>query len=147
MNIQKLKLNDLNPAPYNPRKDLKPGDPEFEKLRRSIETFGFVEPLIVNRRTGNTVVGGHQRLKVLKALGHTEAECVIVDLATADEKALNVALNKVSGDWDDNKLEELLKGLTAAEYDITLTGFDAKELEKIFGEDVTVREDTPPPSD
>lgn len=144
MNIEKLKLSDLNPAPYNPRKDLKPGDPEFEKLRRSIETFGFVEPLIVNRRTGNTVVGGHQRLKVLKKLGHTEAECVIVDLPETEEKALNVALNKVSGDWDDNKLEELLKGLTAAEYDITLTGFDAKELERIFGEDVTVREDTPP---
>ena len=124
MNIEKLKLSDLNPAPYNPRKDLKPGDPEFEKLRRSIETFGFVEPLIVNRRTGNTVVGGHQRLKVLKKLGHTEAECVIVDLPETEEKALNVALNKVSGDWDVPKLDALIADIRMSDFDVTLTGFD-----------------------
>ena len=143
MDIQVMQLESLNPAPYNPRKDLKPTDPEFEKLKASIESFGYVEPIIVNKRTGR-VVGGHQRLKVLKALGKEEAECVVVDLAESDEKALNVALNKVSGEWDDEKLDALMKELAETDLDITLTGFDAKELEKMFGEDVTIKEDSPP---
>ena len=62
MLIEKKKVADLIPANYNPRKDLKPGDPEYEKLKRSMETFGYVEPLIWNKKTGR-VVGGHQRLK------------------------------------------------------------------------------------
>ena len=124
MNIKTLKLSELNPAPYNPRKDLKPGDQEFEKLRRSIETFGFVEPIIVNTRTGNTVVGGHQRLKVLKKLGYTETECVLVDLPETEEKALNVALNKVRGDWDLPKLDALIADIRMTDFDVTLTGFD-----------------------
>ena len=143
MEIQVMPLESLNPAPYNPRKDLKPTDPEFEKLKASIESFGYVEPIIVNKRTGR-VVGGHQRLKVLKHLGKEEAECVIVDLAESEEKALNVALNKVSGERDDEKLDALMKELAETDFDITLTGFDAKELEKMFGEDVTIKEDTPP---
>ena len=61
MNIQKISVDKLNPAEYNPRKDLKPGDKEYEKLKRSIEEFGYVEPVIWNQKTGN-VVGGHQRL-------------------------------------------------------------------------------------
>ena len=60
MNIQKISVEKLNPAVYNPRKDLKPGDKEYEKLKRSIEEFGYVEPVIWNQKTGN-VVGGHQR--------------------------------------------------------------------------------------
>ena len=70
MNIQKISVDKLNPAEYNPRKDLKPGDKEYEKLKRSIEEFGYVEPVIWNQKTGN-VVGGHQRLKVLLDLGQT----------------------------------------------------------------------------
>ena len=68
MEIKRMSLDKLNPAKYNPRKELKPGDPEFEKLKRSIQEFGLVEPIILNKRTGN-VVGGHQRLSVLKAFG------------------------------------------------------------------------------
>ena len=79
MNIQKISVDKLNPAEYNPRKDLKPGDKEYEKLKRSIEEFGYVEPVIWNQKTGN-VVGGHQRLKVLLDLGQTEIDCVVVDL-------------------------------------------------------------------
>ena len=67
MNIQMIPATQLNPAKYNPRKDLKPGDAEYEKLRRSIEEFGYVEPVIWNQRTGN-IVGGHQRFKVLMEL-------------------------------------------------------------------------------
>ena len=103
MNIEKKKVTELLPADYNPRKDLKPGDPEYEKLKRSIEQFGYVEPVIWNGRTGR-VVGGHQRLKVLQDSGITEIECVVVDLPESKEKALNIALNKISGDWDKDKL-------------------------------------------
>ena len=64
MLIEKKNVTELLPADYNPRKDLRPGDPEYEKLKRSIEQFGYVEPVIWNATTGR-VVGGHQRLKVL----------------------------------------------------------------------------------
>lgn len=132
MNIEKLSADLLKAAPYNPRKDLQPGDPEFEKLKRSIDEFGYVEPVIWNKRTGN-VVGGHQRLKVLKYLGHTEVDCVVVDLDEQKEKALNVALNKISGSWDDALLTSLLKDLSESGYDATLTGFDTAEIADLFG--------------
>ena len=142
MEIQKLPIHELHPADYNPRKNLKPGDPEFEKLKRSIETFGNVEPIVWNRRTGN-VVGGHQRLKVLTVLGETHVECVVVDMAEAEEKALNVALNKISGDWDLPHLKDLIDDLKAnGAFDVTLTGFDKYELCNLFPESLAgVRED------
>ena len=96
MNIEKISVEKLLPAKYNPRKDLQPGDPEFEKLKRSITEFGYVEPIIWNKRTG-VVIGGHQRLKVLQHLGYTEVDCVVLDIDEQKEKALNVALNKISG--------------------------------------------------
>ena len=91
MQIEKLKIEQLIPSDYNPRKDLKPGDAEYDKLKRSIEQFGYVEPVIWNKVTGR-VVGGHQRLKVLIDMGITEVECVVVELLETKEKALNVAL-------------------------------------------------------
>ena len=86
MIIEKKNTADLLPADYNPRKDLKPGDAEYEKLKRSIEEFGFVEPVVWNRRTG-FVVGGHQRLKVLLDMGETEIDCVVVDLECVERLA------------------------------------------------------------
>lgn len=132
MKIEKRKIEELKAAEYNPRKDLKPGDAEYEKLKRSIQEFGYVEPVIWNQRTGN-VVGGHQRLKVLKDLGQTEIDCVIVDLDDAKEKALNIALNKISGEWDNELLAALLKDLDGQGYDVTLTGFDLAEAQELFG--------------
>lgn len=76
MLIIKKKIDELKPANYNPRKNLKPGDKEYEKLKKSITEFGYVEPVIYNKRTG-IVVGGHQRLKVLKDLGYEEIDCRI----------------------------------------------------------------------
>lgn len=93
MQIENKPVAELRAAAYNPRKDLKPGDAEYEKLKRSIEEFGYVEPVIWNKRTG-TVVGGHQRLKVMKDLGYEDVDCVVVDLNENKEQALNVALNK-----------------------------------------------------
>ena len=131
MQIEKLKTEQLIPSDYNPRKDLKPGDPEFEKLKRSVEEFGYVEPIIWNKRTG-VVVGGHQRLKVLQHLGYKEVDCVVLDIDEQKEKALNVALNKISGAWDVPLLTALLKDLEESGFDATLTGFDVSEMSDLF---------------
>jgi len=133
MEIVKMKLSDLNPATYNPRKSLKPGDPAYEKLKASIQSFGNVEPIVWNRRTGN-VIGGHQRLRVLLDLGVEESEISVVDLAETDEKRLNIALNKITGEWDDEKLTALLADITAAGADVYPTGFDDQELSSMFAD-------------
>lgn len=133
MEIRKIEVSKLNPAEYNPRVQLKPGDKEYEKLKRSINEFGFVEPIIWNKRSGN-VVGGHQRLSVLKDLGYTEVECVIVDLDDNKEKALNIALNKIQGDWDNDKLADLLSELDASAFDVSMTGFDLAEVDELLSE-------------
>lgn len=139
MRIERRRIDSLKPAPYNPRKDIQPGDAEYEKLKRSLEEFGYVEPVILNERTGY-IVGGHQRLKVLRELGVSEIECVIVDLPEEREKALNIALNKINNDWDKEKLSKLLEDLQDIDdIDITLTGFDLDEIDKIL--DVSEDED------
>lgn len=138
MVVEKRSVNELLPAEYNPRKALRPGDPEYEKLKRSIQQFGYVEPVIWNKRTGK-VVGGHQRLTVLKDLGYTEIECVIVDMDPTQEKALNVALNKISGAWDMLKLQDLFKDLQGSNFDVTLTGFDAVEIDNLFKDAVAAK--------
>lgn len=142
MNIEKLNIALLIPADYNPRKDLKPGDPEYEKLKRSIEQFGYVEPVIWNKTTGR-VVGGHQRLKILLDLGLTEVECVIVEMDEDKEKALNIALNKISGDWDKDKLALLIEDLQVSDFDVSLTGFEPAELNELFKDSLKegIRED------
>lgn len=136
MQIKKKKLTDLIPADYNPRKDLQPGDAEYEKLKRSIETFGYVEPIIWNKQTGR-IVGGHQRLKVMQDLGYQEMECVIIDIDESKEKALNVALNKISGSWDEDKLMSLITDLEGSDFDVSLTGFDFAELDELFKDSLT----------
>jgi len=131
MNIERKNTAELLPADYNPRKDLKPGDAEYEKLKRSIEQFGYVEPVIWNKTTGR-VVGGHQRLKVLQDMGITEVECVVVELSEEKEKALNIALNKISGEWDKDKLALLITDLQGADFDVSLTGFEPAEIDDLF---------------
>ena len=132
MKIQKIKILELREAEYNPRIDLKPGDAEFEKIRKSIEDFGFVEPIIIN--SDMTIIGGHQRYKVLKELGYEEIECSVVNLNKTKEKALNIALNKISGDWDYQKLEQLINELANEDIDLTVTGFEQKEIDKMIEE-------------
>lgn len=143
MKISELRLSELNPAKYNPRKALKPGDKDFEKLKNSIQNFGYVEPIVVNVANENTVISGHQRLSVLKYLGETEAACVVVELNEADEKALNIAMNKVSGEWDVEKLADLIVNLKELNYDISRTGFEAPEVEQLLSKlhDKNVKED------
>ena len=138
------RIEDLNPAVYNPRKALKPGDEEYERLKVSIETFGYVDPIIVN--ADGTVIGGHQRLTVLTDLGYTEVEVSVVDLNKNDEKALNIALNKIAGEWDDEKLAAIFHDLQVDGYDTTVTGFDEEEVADLLAsaiyEESTLPEDS-----
>ncbi|MFA5143293.1 MAG: DNA modification methylase [Candidatus Omnitrophota bacterium] len=141
MKIQKVKVSEINPAVYNPRITLQPGDAEYEGLKKSILTFGLVEPLVLNKRTGN-LVGGHQRLNILIAAGFEEVEVSVVDLDPTQEKALNLALNKIQGDWDNEKLAVLLEELTKIpDFDIGLTGFDLPEISEILDKAEDARED------
>lgn len=130
MVTEKRSLKDLKPAEYNPRKALTPDDSEYQKIKRSIETFGYVDPIIINK--DGTIIGGHQRHTVLVDLGYTEVDVVVLDLSKEDEKALNIALNKISGEWDELKLRDLLVELDLGDYDISVTGFDNKDLEDLI---------------
>ena len=127
MQIERKRISDLNRATYNPRIDLIPGDPEYENLRRSIATYGLLIPVIWNKRTNN-VVGGHQRLTVLENEGEAEVDVSVVDLDPMQERQLNVALNKIEGGWDEEKLGALLAELGD---DATLTGFNQQEIDSL----------------
>jgi ParB-like chromosome segregation protein Spo0J len=131
MKVQVLPINDLLPADYNPRKDLSVDDKEYRKLKKSIKKFGYVDPIIYNLTSGN-VVGGHQRLKVLKDLGYKEVDVVVVELDEMDERALNVALNQISGAWDLPRLKDLFELLDNGSYDIENTGFEMDEIETLM---------------
>ncbi|TCT14590.1 ParB family chromosome partitioning protein [Natranaerovirga pectinivora] len=132
MEFKKLQIDSLIPAEYNPRKKLKPGDSEFEKIKNSITEFGYVDPIIVNKDL--TVIGGHQRISVLKTLGYTEIDCVVIDVDKTKEKALNIALNKISGEWNKELLAELVKDLQSLDYDTSFTGFEPPEIDALFNE-------------
>lgn len=125
MEIEKINISEIKLPDYNPRKI---DDETLERLKRSLEEFGYVEPIIVNKRNMH-VVGGNQRVKALKELGIKEVDTVIVDLDEKKEKALNIALNKITGEWDYEKLKEVLKDI---EENVELTGFTEKEINKLF---------------
>jgi len=131
MEIRKIPIDQINPTEYNPRKDLQPDDPEYEKLKKSIREFDLVEPLVWNKRTGN-LIGGHQRLKILIENGIKEVDVSVVDLPENKEKALNIALNKIQGDWELLKLKDLFQEIDTGEFDIEITGFDDEEIEDLI---------------
>jgi DNA modification methylase len=139
--LKVLPISVLKPAEYNPRKKLKPGDKEYKKIKDSIEEFGFADPLVIN--ADMTIIGGHQRLNVAIDLGYTEVPCAVVDVDKTREKALNIALNKITGEWDEQMLADLLTDLKEADYDLDYTGFEAPEVEQLFSNiyDKKVKED------
>jgi len=141
MEFKKIKIADLVPAAYNPRKALKPGDPEYEKIKNSITEFGYVDPVIVNKDM--TVIGGHQRISVLKDLGFAEIECVVIEIDKTREKALNIALNKIIGEWNKELLADLIADLQDSDFDVSFTGFDPPEIDQIMSavHDKDVEED------
>ena len=131
MKWQTLPIDVLLPAVYNPRKSLKKGDKEYEKIKNSILEFGYVEPIIINYDM--TVIGGHQRLTVLKDLGYKEVQCVVVEIKDENKvKALNIALNKITGVWNEQLLADLISDLQKSDYNIDFTGFEPPEIEQLF---------------
>ena len=140
--LKNIPVKELKPAAYNPRKKLKPGDKEYEKIKNSIKEFGFADPLVVN--SDMTIIGGHQRLTVAMDLGYTEVPCAVVNIDKTREKALNIALNKITGEWDENMLADLLKDLEASDFNTALTGFEPPEMEQLFNKvcDKDVTEDS-----
>ena len=136
--LKVLPVSVLRPAEYNPRKKLKPGDKEYKKIKASIEEFGFADPLVVN--ADMTIIGGHQRLTVAMDLGYTEVPCAVVDVDKTREKALNIALNKITGQWDEEMLAALLKDLDTVQFNTDLTGFEKDEIaalcSKLYDKDV-----------
>jgi len=135
MEIIKKKLSELRTAPYNPRK-ITPF--MLSKLKASLSEFGYVEPIIWNKNTGN-VVGGNQRLRALIETGHADEEydVVVVDMDETKEKALNIALNKVNGEWEDDKIDLLIKEIEAKDATLlALTGFEDSEIAKILNKEL-----------
>jgi len=131
MELRKLKLSDLKPAAYNPRVPLKPGDPEYEELALSIERNGYIEPIVVN--SDLTIISGHQRRTVMMDLGRTEADVIVVDIKDPErEKAANIALNKITGRWDEKALYDILIDLEQAGVDLKETGFSTDDLQELF---------------
>ncbi|MBX3379062.1 MAG: DNA modification methylase [Phycisphaeraceae bacterium] len=132
MLVRTIAISKLKPAAYNPRQSLQPGDPDFSKLEVSLSEFGLVEPLVWNRRTGN-LVGGHQRLAVLRHQGIKSVDVSVVDLPLLKEKALNIALNKIQGAWDEHKLAALLDELLR-DGNAALTGFEQDEVDALLAQ-------------
>lgn len=131
MDLVTMQLDELTPADYNPRVELTYDETAYQALRSSIVNYGLVEPLLWNKRTGR-LVSGHQRLNVLQDLGHTEAPVVVLDLDEPREKALNIALNKIDGRWDNDKLGQLLFELEQDKVDLTRLGFEKWEADDII---------------
>lgn len=132
MAVRIVPISRILPAPYNPRRSLRPEDASYQHLLKSMDEFGCVEPLVWNKRTGH-LVGGHQRFQILLAKGVAEVEVSVVDLPIHKEKALNLALNRIGGAWDDKKLAEVLDEITKSpEIDLEVTGFDLPDVEELL---------------
>jgi ParB-like chromosome segregation protein Spo0J len=128
MEIQVKKLKDLKPNPLNPRKSSVTQD---ENLKKSLEKFGVVEPIVFNRRSGY-IVGGHFRVRELKKLGYKEVECVIVDLNEQDEKELLIRLNANTGDWDTDLLLQDWDADKLADWGVDMPKFETENEKSPF---------------
>lgn len=137
--IREVPLAELKPAPYNPRVM---SEETMAGLSASLRRFGLVEPIIWNERTG-FVVGGHQRLTVLQSAGAKKAQVVVIDLPPAEEKALNIALNNLNGEWNYTMLKDLLADLQPSEEDRVMLGFTGQELNALlkWGEEMSAAPD------
>ena len=140
MEIVKVNINELISPEYNPRQIT---DDEMEKLKNSINEFGYVAPIIVNKYN-NHIVGGNQRYEALKSLGYTDVDVIFVDEPDLNrEKALNIALNKISGEWDEVKLNQIFTEMKLAGFDkVSLTGFEDYEVQELnFINDINYDDD------
>ena len=145
LDITTIKITDIKPAEYNPRL-ISPSD--FTKLSNSISTYGLVDPIIINLKN-NTIIGGHQRYKYLLQEYETHGLYESLTLLkrgdigwcfleedlniknSTHEKGLNIALNKINGEWDYPLLNDLLVELDSLDFDLDLTGFDGLNIEEL----------------
>ena len=159
MEIQtKIDIGSISPSPYNPRVTLEKGAREYQDIEASLEAYGLIEPIVVND-VNMHIIGGHQRWQVLKDRGETEIACAMVHIEDPErEKALCLALNKISGDWDMDKLKDLLRdddvfsfptGFTADEIslDEMLEGSEEALAEAMGGEEDPGQDEEPEPPD
>ena len=130
MELIRVKIDELIPAEYNPRTKVKKGTRLYEQIKNSLDTFGYADPIVVNK--DKTIIGGHQRWIVMKEEGRKEVDVIVIDIDIdkTKEKALNIALNKITGTWDELKLKNLFLDLEG--FDLKLTGFADSELKKYF---------------
>lgn len=127
MKFERWKLADLHPAEYNPRKKLTPEDAEYWQIRNSLNEFGYADPIVINR--DGTIIKGHQRCTIMMDLGLEEADVIVLDIPDKrKEKALNLALNRITGQWDESLLKDLLQELDLEHYDFSVTGFQRDDL-------------------
>ena len=132
MKIEKVDINELKSPAYNPR-EITPA--EMEKLINSIKEFGYVDPIIVNDFNMH-IVGGNQRYEALKMMGWTEVDVVYIHEENLNrEKALNIALNKINGEWDFDKLTDIFNELQEIGFDLSFTGFDEFEIDALVTDD------------
>src|SRR5436853_2660021 len=121
LQIVQIPIDDLHPDPANPRKI---SDPELDALTRSMREFGFLQPVIA-RHDDHVVVGGHQRLVAARRLGYKTVPVIFVDLSPEQSHLLNLALNKISGDWDEQLLARMLADFKEQAVDLAVSGFGA----------------------
>ena len=125
MEIHKVQINELISPDYNPRTIT---SEELEKLKDSLEEFGYISPLIVNKHN-NHIVGGNQRYLCLKEMGYTEIDVIYIDEPDIQrEKALNIRLNNLSGEWDTGKLESIFNEFESTGFNSDITGFTNSEI-------------------
>lgn len=137
---EQVPIATLKSAAYNPRRI---SGREMDSLKRSLKKFGAVDPAVVN--ADGTIIGGHQRVSAATKLGWDSFPVVRVDLDEQSARLLNLALNRISGEWDETKLSDLLRDLDGDDADLALSGFTGAELGELLEEQSREGEDTVPP--
>ncbi len=129
LTVEDVALDLLRPDPANPRRI---GEEELDSLERSLRQFGFAQPVVARREDG-TVIGGHQRLVAARRLGLTSVPVIWLDVSAEQARLLGLALNKISGSWDDALLARLLAELQSVpDLDLSLSGFDESEVKELL---------------
>lgn len=128
---EEVVLADMNPAPYNPRYDLQPGDLAYERLKKSIIKSGLIQPIVWNRQTGN-IISGHQRYKILVAMGAEKVICAVVEKTPEKEMAANLAMNKAAGRFENVLLKKMFEKLDRDTTDYEAMGFDEDEVDHLL---------------
>ena len=137
MKTTEAKICDLKVAEYNPRKI---SDKEIGNLKRSLKKYGLIQPIVINK--DKTVISGHQRIRAWREMGNDTVPVIQLDITKNEEKALNLAMNKIGGEWDVEKLYGVMNDLRVTT-ELDFTGFDEKEVSKILDQFIEVDEEEP----